>query len=220
MTMRLTNTLPDFFAGAEQSRDQAVEASKEPDEVVKRLKGQQLRVYADELRQEMEPLQDAVQASEKLGDIRGEISGGLTKLKGVLKALGETTEAAKVPDAILGEMYLILPTTTLRKAEKAASAVLRAQLTAYLSAEDQPKESETRDAINAFVADIRRLLGKEKLIPQILGTSLEPDSIVKRILDTGKLGSELERLIPELEKLKPQFEKLRATEDSDPEVDA
>jgi hypothetical protein len=209
----------EYLAGllnrANELRNQAVEAKREQDEVVKQQKREELRAEANELEAEVERLQDLVRTSEEVGEVRDEVTKGLDKLKAVIKALGEVTETAKVPDAILGEMYLILPTTTLRKAEKAASAVLRRQLTAYLPAEDQPKESEARDAINAFVADIRRLLGKEKLIPEVLGSSQDFDSIVKRILDIDKLKPEMERLGPEIERLKPQLEKLKATESSD-----
>jgi hypothetical protein len=200
---------------AKELHDEIVEVPREQDEVAQRHKVEKLRSEANELRAQLQPLLDLVRISEEVDEIREELKKGFEGLQALLRALGEATETAKVPDAMLSEMYLILPTTTLRKAERAANIVLRRQLTAYLPAEDQPKFSEARDAINEFVADIRRLLGKEKLIPEVLGSSQDLDGIVKRILDLDKLKPALEKLEPEVERLKPHLERLKASKSSD-----
>ena len=97
------------------------------------------------------------------------------------RAFGEIDQSTKERAALLTEMYLILPNSTIRKAEKASSAVLMRELTAYLPKDLQPEQSVSRDAINEFVTDIRSLVGMDAFIPPPMDFEFEFAQVLEKV---------------------------------------
>jgi hypothetical protein len=63
-------------------------------------------------------------------------------------------------DGLLAEMSLIMPTETVHKAEKAVTEVIKRVVGAYLPPDKKPDVSLSRNAINAFINDVRALMGQ------------------------------------------------------------
>jgi hypothetical protein len=61
-----------------------------------------------------------------------------------------------------------LPNSTVRKAEKAAIAVLKNLFTAYLPHDQRPDRSIANDATHDFISDIRNQLGFSPFEPSSL----------------------------------------------------
>jgi hypothetical protein len=71
-------------------------------------------------------------------------------------------ELASTVDGLLAEMSLILPTETVHKAEKMVTESMKKYAAAYLPPEKKPDNELWRNALNAFINDIRNLMGQEK----------------------------------------------------------